>query len=102
MKQFKDETVPGKLNRMIEFLEKWDKNITIIPEDKKYLIEIKSLIENQQKELEEVKAEKEKYEGIIKRILIYLDYIDDDILKTCTIYDVNGIDIVKLIKEGLK
>lgn len=98
MKQFKDETVPEKLNRMIEFLEKWDKNITIIPEDKKYLIEIKSLIENQQKELEEAKAEKTKYETIVKRALMYLDYIDDETLKMCTRYDVNGIDILKILK----
>lgn len=46
-KQYEDETVPEKLNRMIEFLEKWNENITIIPEDKKYLVEIKNLIENQ-------------------------------------------------------
>ena len=98
MKDFKDATVPEKLDRMIGFLEKWNKNITIVPEDKKYLIEIKGLIEKQQKEIEEVKAEKEKYEAIVKRALMYLDYIDDDTLKMCTRYDVNGIDILKILK----
>ena len=98
MKDFKDATVPEKLDRMIGFLEKWNKNITIVPEDKKYLIEIKDLIEKQQEEIEEVKAEKEKYERIVKRALMYLDYIDDEKLKMCTRYDVNGIDILKILK----
>lgn len=64
----------------------------------KNCIEDEILIQNQKKELEEVKAEKEKYERIVKRALMYLDYIDDDTLKMCTSYDVNGIDILKILK----
>lgn len=43
-----------------------------------------------------------KYEKTIKKVLDYLNYIDDDILKTCNNFDVNGIEIVKILKEGLK
>lgn len=43
-----------------------------------------------------------KYEKTIKKVLDYLNYIDDDILETCNNFDVNGIEIVKILKEGLK
>ena len=72
------------------FIKPYDKSIGIIL----------NLIEKQQKEIEEVKAEKEKYERIVKRALMYLDYIDNDTLKMCTRYDVNGIDILKILKGG--
>lgn len=65
-----------------------------------------------QKDIEEIKVLSKlyyeasenciKYEKTIKKVLEYLDYIDDDILKTCNNYDVNGIEIVKILKEGLK
>ena len=60
---------------------------------------LKNLIENQQKEIEELKEKNEKLERKIKRVLIYLDWIDDDMMKCCSIIDVNGIDIVKILNE---
>ena len=53
---------------------------------------LKNIIEKQQKEIE-------KLERKIKRVLIYLDWIDDDMMKCCSIIDVNGIDIVKILNE---
>ena len=87
MKDFKDATVPEKLDRMIEFLEKWNENITIVPEDKKYLIEIKGLIETQQKEIEELKKYAEGY-----KLLSYsLDnFISKDKIKPIQIIDLDG------------
>ena len=41
-----------------------------------------------------------KYEQKINKVLDYLDYIDDEILETCSNYDVNGIEIVKILKAG--
>lgn len=41
-----------------------------------------------------------KYEKKIKKALDYLGYIDDEILETCSNYDVNGIEIVKILKAG--
>ena len=40
-----------------------------------------------------------KLERKLKKILIYLDWIDDDMLKCCSRVDVNGIDIIKILKE---
>lgn len=41
-----------------------------------------------------------KHEQKINKVLDYLDYIDDEILETCSNYDVNGIEIVKILKAG--
>ena len=45
------------------------------------------------------KQKRQKCENTIKKVLECLDYIDDDMLKTCSNYDVNGIEIVKILKE---
>ena len=60
-----------------------------------YSKSLKKLCELYDKEKQE-KQEKQKYERIVKRALMYLDYIDDETLKMCTRYDVNGIDILKI------
>lgn len=40
-----------------------------------------------------------KLERKLKKVLMYLDWIDDDMMKCCSIVDVNGIDIMKILKE---
>lgn len=40
-----------------------------------------------------------KLERKLKKVLLYLDWIDDDIIKSCSIVDVNGIDIINILKE---
>lgn len=42
-----------------------------------------------------------KYEKVIKEIIDYLD-IDDETMEQLSIYDVNGIEIMKIIKEYLR
>ena len=40
-----------------------------------------------------------KLERKINKVLTELDWIDDDMMKCCSMVDVNGIDIVKILKE---
>lgn len=40
-----------------------------------------------------------KLERKIKKILRYLDWIDEDLMKCCSIIDVNGIEILRILKE---
>ena len=52
---------------------------------------ILNLLEKQQKE-------NEKYKQIINKAIEYIG-IDEDIEKTCEMYDVNGIEILKILNE---
>ena len=52
---------------------------------------ILNLLEKQQKE-------NEKYKQIINKVIEYIG-IDEDIEKTCEMYDVNGIEILKILNE---
>ena len=64
-----------------------------------------------QKDIEEIKVLSKlyyeasenciKYEKVIKEIIDYLG-IDDETMKEVSMLDVNGIEIMKIIKEGLK
>lgn len=42
-----------------------------------------------------------KYEKVIKQIVDYVN-IDDETMEQLSIFDVNGIEIMKIIKENLK
>ena len=88
MKAFKDETVIGKLNRMIEFLEKWDKNITIIPKDNNFIS--KDKIKAKIKELEELQKEnrEELYKATDYLLINKIDEISNTIYINMRIRDI--------------
>lgn len=48
--------------------------------------------------LEKQQKENEKYKQIINKVIEYIG-IDEDIEKTCEMYDVNGIEILKILNE---
>ena len=47
-----------KIKTLIQYLNVWKENFTIVPEDVKYLVTILNLIKKQQKEIEELKKPK--------------------------------------------
>lgn len=64
-----------KIKTLIQYLNVWKENFTIVPEDVKYLVTILNLIEKQQKEIEELKDMNERQKYRIE--LVSEDKIED-------------------------
>ena len=79
-------------NAMISYVGCDEKGNLIFPQcDAKPIQTLLNLIEKQQKE-------NEKYKQIINKAIEYIG-IDEDTEKTCEMYDVNGIEILKILNE---
>ena len=95
------------INILVDGLTK--EEITLNCESMKQLLDY---ITNLQEEIEDLKEDKSKmFETAVKRNNQLLDRIDkaieylgidEDILKTCEIYDVNGIEVYKILQGSDK
>lgn len=92
-----------KAIEMIEHIQECNTLIGYGVEDRTILAKaLLNLIEKQSKEIEELKKYEKYYKKLerkINKVLTELDWIDDDMMKCCSMVDVNGIDIVKILKE---
>ena len=64
-----------KIKTLIQYLNVWKENFTIVPEDVKYLVTILNLIEKQSKEIEELKEKNEYLPNWVSKKYVSKDKI---------------------------
>lgn len=48
-----------------------------------------------------IQQERDKYKEVIDKLREALSYIDNDIMETCENYDVNGIELKRILDEAI-